>query len=98
MSARGPSATSLLARKHPSPRPSTLDGVALIFTSFTCFVVLLFWIGGSKLLPPTGSWLIEWMRADEYYCFLVPLTLVPVSLLANYLRWFTNSLFLTNEL
>ena len=71
--------------------------VLLLLASFSLWLVLMFWMAGSKLLPPTGSRLIDWMREDEYYAFLVPLTVVPVALLANYVRWFTNSLFLTNE-
>ena len=46
----------------------------------------------SKVLPPTSNWLIEWMRNDKYFCLLVPLVAVPVSLFANYIRWFTLSL------
>ena len=80
----------------PNP-PSKMDGLALLLVSFSVWVVLLFWMAASKMLPPTKSWLVEWMREDEYYCFLVPLTIVPVSLLANYLRWFASSLFQTNE-
>ena len=51
----------------------------------------------AKLQPPgTGHWLLDWMREDEYYSALVPLTLVPVAVLAKYLSWFTNQLFRTN--
>ena len=71
--------------------------VLLLLASSSLWLVLSFWMAGSKLLPPTGIRLIEWMREDEYYSFLVPLTFVPVALLANYIRWFTNSLFLKNE-
>lgn len=57
--------------------------------------LLLYWLVLSKLLPPTGHHLLDWLRDDEYYCVLVPLTL-PVAVLVGYLSWFTNQLFLRN--
>ena len=76
--------------------PSQMDGFILLVASLFLFVALSFWMAASKLLPPTGNSLIDWMRTDDYYCFLVPLSLVPVSLFANYLRWATYSLLSTN--
>ena len=40
----------------------------------------------SKLLPRTGISVLDAVRDDEYYCFLVPLTIVP-TLVAIYLNW-----------
>ena len=82
-----------LGRPVPWPRPLPMDGVVIVIAAAFLFVVLVFWIAVSKMLPPTDSWLIEWMREDEYYCFLVPLSLL-ISLLANYIRWFSESLSL----
>ena len=49
----------------------------------------------SKSIGHTGNWLIDWLREDDYYCLLLPLT-VPVTLVASYLTWFTNKLFQHN--
>ena len=84
-------------RSESAAAMALATSVLLLLASSSLWLVLSFWIAGSKLLPPTGIRLIEWMREDEYYSFLVPLTFVPVALLANYIRWFTNSLFLKNE-
>ena len=70
-----------------------MDGVAIIVAAVTSFFLLAFWMVFSKMLPPTDSRVLEFMRKDEYYCFLVPLS-VAVSLLANYLRWISESLSL----
>ena len=71
-----------------------MDGVAIVLAALSTISFLAFWIVFSKLLPPTDIWIIEFMREDDYYCFLVPLSIVPVSLLANYLRWISLSLAL----
>jgi len=73
------------------------DEFVLVVAGLAACAILFFWIVVSKMLPPTGNALIEAMRVDEYYCILVPLTLLPVSLLANHLRWFSNALFQHNE-
>ena len=92
-----PHSTRRVAIAESAAAMALATSVLLLLASFSLWLVLMFWMAGSKLLPPTGSRLIDWMREDEYYAFLVPLTVVPVALLANYVRWFTNSLFLTNE-
>ena len=72
-----------------------IAGLGLLLGSFVAFVVLGFWIFASNLVPPTGNWLVDWMREDQYYCLLVPLT-VPVTLLFTFCAWFTNMLFQHN--
>ena len=75
------------------------DGLLLLAATAPLIGILLlwlFWLVGSKLMPPSEHPIIGWMQADEYYCILVPLTLLPITLLARYLLWFTNSLFRHN--
>lgn len=79
-------------QRRMTARPSRGDGVLLLVASLTLSAFFLFWMVLSKVLPPTSNWLIEWMRNDQYFCLLVPLVAVPVSLFANYIRWFTLSL------
>ena len=78
------------------PRPSARDGLVLLIVATLVFVVIFFWLAVSKVMRPTGYWLVDWMREDQYYCILVPLSAVPITQLARYLRWFTNSLFRYN--
>ena len=68
--------------------------VWLVF-SLASLLVLFYWLVLSKVLPPTGNRLLDWMRDDYYYCVLVPLTL-PVTVVAMYLSWFTKMLFRHN--
>ena len=63
--------------------------------TFAGFVVLSFWLLLSHFVPPTGNRFLDWLREDQYYCLLVPLT-VPVTLAAAYFTWFTKMLFQRN--
>ena len=58
-------------------------------------VVLSFWLLLSTFVPATGNWFLDWLREDQYYCLLVPLT-VPVTLVASYFTWLFNMLFQRN--
>ena len=73
-------------------RPTKRDGILLIVASFLFTGVMIFWMLVAKLLPPSGLPVFDWMRQDHYYCFLVPIVLIPMSLFANYLRWVSHSL------
>ena len=74
---------------------SFLQGVGLLILSGCSFALLTYWLVISKLMPPTGNAVLDWLRDDYYYCLLVPIT-VPVTVFAGYLSWFTNKLFRHN--
>ena len=78
----------------PAKRPSMARPAAGLLT-FVAFVVLSFWLLLSNFVPPTGNRFLDWLREDQYYCLLVPLT-VPVTLAASYFTWFTKMLFQRN--
>ena len=46
----------------------------------------------SKLLPPSGHALLDWVRADRFYCFLLPLGALPTYLIL-YLNWLSMRIF-----
>ena len=71
------------------------SALALVIGSVLSFAFLLYWLLLSKLLPPTGHWLLDALREDRYYCVLVPLSL-PIALVASYLGWFASKLFRHN--
>ena len=58
-------------------------------------VVLSFWLLLSNFVSATGNRFLDWLREDQYYCLLVPLT-VPVTLVASYFTWLFNMLFQRN--
>jgi phosphatidylinositol N-acetylglucosaminyltransferase subunit Y len=40
----------------------------------------------SKILPRFDVWILDAIKDDEYYCILLPMTIVP-SILVLYLNW-----------
>ena len=66
--------------------------LALVIGSVLSFAFLLYWLLLSKLLPPTGHWLLDALRDDRYYGVLVPLCM-PITLVASYLGWFARKIF-----
>ncbi|KAI9224649.1 phosphatidylinositol N-acetylglucosaminyltransferase subunit Y-domain-containing protein [Blastocladiella britannica] len=49
----------------------------------------------SKLLPPTGYWMLDAIQADHYFCYMVPLTL-PVTVYFVIWNWFGLKLYKHN--
>jgi Phosphatidylinositol N-acetylglucosaminyltransferase subunit Y len=64
-----------------------------VFTSGTA--ALLYAMVISKLLPATGNRVLDAIAADQYYCFLVPLTSVP-AVAAFYFSWMSLKFFRTS--
>ncbi|CAM9122019.1 unnamed protein product [Choristocarpus tenellus] len=70
-------------------------GCVLVILSGVFFVTTLYAIVFSKLMPPTGHRLLDAIREDFHYCFLVPLTIYP-SCAALYMSWASMKLFRHN--
>jgi hypothetical protein len=69
-----------------------LWGYLIVAISCGWFFLMMFNLVGTKLLPETGNRLLDFLRADDYYSILVPLT-IPVALVAIYLNWLGMKLF-----
>lgn len=46
----------------------------------------------SKYLPDTGNVILDWIKYDQYFCYLLPLLVLP-TLAVVYLSWLSLSLF-----
>ena len=60
-------------------------------TTDSCFACR-FLLVGSKVLPPTGNVVLDFLRTDWYYSLLIPLS-VPVTLVAVYANWLALKFF-----
>ena len=67
-------------------------GSLIITMAAIIFIGLFYAMIGSKLLGPTGNYLLDFIRDDEYYCFLLPLML-PVTVIALYCNWVSMKFF-----
>ncbi|KAI9282191.1 phosphatidylinositol N-acetylglucosaminyltransferase subunit Y-domain-containing protein [Sporodiniella umbellata] len=61
---------------EPIPDNTYLYGYGLLLTTFITFFFLIYAIVVSKLLPPSNNKLLDWLRNDEYYCLLLPITAI----------------------
>lgn len=49
----------------------------------------------SKLLPDTGVWLLDAVKHDHYYCYLLP-ACIPATMLFIYINWLSLKFFRHN--
>ncbi len=89
-------------RPHTTPHSNTarrfrtwLGGWVLVLGSLAFMLFSLYAIVVAKLLPPTGWAWLDAVRADQYFCFLVPLTLAPTTVL-GYLNWVAMEFYQAN--
>mmetsp|Transcript_25035 Transcript_25035/g.36953 ORF Transcript_25035/g.36953 Transcript_25035/m.36953 type:complete len:110 (+) Transcript_25035:18-347(+) len=62
---------------------------AVVLAGGVCFTYAAFI---SNVLPETGNPVIDFIRADQYYCYLVPLTVLPTFVII-YLNWLSMRVF-----
>ncbi|CAK9862701.1 unnamed protein product [Sphagnum jensenii] len=83
---------SLAPRSAAPPRVLLWWGITLICIGVLGFCFILYATLLSKLLPPCGVPILDAIRSDWYYSFVVPLT-GPVILVAVYFHWLSMKLF-----
>lgn len=70
-------------------------GYAII--SFSIFIGVFFLYAAviSKCLPDSGIYFLDVVKHDKYFCYLVPLTVLP-TILARYINWLAKQHFEQN--
>ncbi|KAM3339611.1 hypothetical protein P3S68_029480 [Capsicum galapagoense] len=71
---------------------SKAQGVAFLAFGSISFLVFVYVVIVSKLLPPFDNPILAAIQNDRYYCFLVPLTL-PILVVAIYFHWLSMKIF-----
>lgn len=70
----------------PVPKGVGIFG-QLITVAFAIFGILFLYAAViSKLLPDSGIFLIDFIKRDSYFCYLIPLSLIPTYVVV-YLNW-----------
>ncbi|KAI8886213.1 hypothetical protein K501DRAFT_292922 [Backusella circina FSU 941] len=59
-----------------TPDITYLYGYCLLFATFIFFIGCLYAMFGSKYMPDTGIKLLDWIKYDNYYCLLIPITAI----------------------
>ncbi|KAI9319065.1 phosphatidylinositol N-acetylglucosaminyltransferase subunit Y-domain-containing protein [Dichotomocladium elegans] len=58
------------------PDNTYLWGYALIAATAIMFISSMYALIGSKYVPDTNNKILDWIKHDEYYCLLVPITAI----------------------
>ncbi|KAJ1981228.1 hypothetical protein H4R34_002151 [Dimargaris verticillata] len=66
---------SLPLADSSGPDTTQAWGYALLLATFCFFALGLYTVVISKFMPATGNRILDAIRQDQYYCFLLPLTL-----------------------
>ncbi|CDW91647.1 UNKNOWN [Stylonychia lemnae] len=79
--------------KYMSNQTDGILGVIFIVAAGIIFSLSLysFWIS-KFFMPYTGNKVLDWIKDDEYYCFLIPATLVN-ALIMTYFNWLAMKYF-----
>lgn len=79
--------------KYQSNETDGILGIALILIGALLFIWMAYAYFISKyFMPYTGHKLLDWIKDDDYYCCLVPSTLV-VFFLFTYINWISMKYF-----
>ncbi|KAI3635947.1 hypothetical protein MIR68_006012 [Amoeboaphelidium protococcarum] len=84
--------------KHNSTVDSGLTwtyGILLLLATYVYFAISMYAIVISKFMPYTGNKLLDAIKDDHYYCYLVPIT-IPVTLAAIVMNWMGMKFFRHN--
>lgn len=85
----------LTHQKYQDYEHTIMWGHLTILFTFISFIILTFWMFGSKFLPVTGNPIIDFMREDYHYCTVIPL-LYPVFFIFIYKNWSAMKAFRHN--
>lgn len=78
-----------------SNRNLSIISYALVFGSSLFGVCFLYGAVLSKHIPQTNIYILDQMKKDAYFCYLIPLLIVPTYIVI-YLNWLSMKLFQHN--
>ncbi|ORY05858.1 hypothetical protein K493DRAFT_192505, partial [Basidiobolus meristosporus CBS 931.73] len=77
------------------PDSTQFWGYVLLIATYVLFVLFMYAIVVSKLMPYTGNKYLDWIKEDTYYCLLIPVTWF-VSVYAVFWNWMGMKFFRHN--
>jgi hypothetical protein len=89
---------SLGLRTTHAAQYSSFDGVMGVFLIVSaCFCGSVYFYAAilSKFLPHTGNVYLDAVKDDDYYCYLIPLSIIPTYIIV-YLNWACMKLYESN--
>ena len=85
------------SKKPICSSPLTIEIKAYGVIILTCILVFTYVYAAfiSPFVPATGYWLVDEMKNDNYYCYLIPIMILPTYIVI-YLNWLSLRVFESN--
>jgi hypothetical protein len=81
---------------HIKPSKNLYLACNLVAISIIAGILYIYAAFVSKLLPDTGYWILDFIKHDYYYCYLVPLLLLPTYAVI-WLNWIASQIYEHNK-
>jgi phosphatidylinositol glycan anchor class Y biosynthesis protein len=75
--------------------PNIYVAYALLFTSLFIGIFFTYAAFISKLIPDTGIFILDFFKRDYYFCYLIPLMILPTYIVV-YINWLAMNFFANN--
>jgi hypothetical protein len=76
-------------------QPNLCVAYGILIASLFFGVIFIYSAFLSKLIPDTGIFVIDFMKNDYYFCYLLPLMLLPTYIVV-YINWLAMKFFKNN--
>lgn len=76
-------------------QPNLCVAYGILITSLFVGVLFIYSAFLSKLMPDTGIFVVDFMKRDYYFCYLLPLMLLPTYIVV-YINWLAMKFFKNN--
>ena len=76
-------------------KPNLCVAYTLLFISIFIGVVFTYAAFISKLMPDTGISVLDFLKRDYYFCYLIPLMMLPMYIVV-YINWLSMKFFKNN--
>ena len=75
--------------------PNLCVAYSLVFLSIFIFILFIYAAFASKLMPDTNIYILDFIKYDYYFCYLIPLMLLPTYIVV-YINWLAMKFFKNN--
>lgn len=76
-------------------KPNLHIAYSIFYSSIFVGIVFLYAAFISKIMPDTGIYFLDFMKMDYYFCYLIPLMVLPTYIVI-YINWLAMKLFLAS--
>ncbi|OUM57696.1 hypothetical protein PIROE2DRAFT_28297, partial [Piromyces sp. E2] len=77
------------------PTSTHMAGWVLLFITYCVFVMGMYSVVFSRFMADTGNPVLDGIKNDNYYCYLIPLLIVIIYLFI-FVNWFSMKFFRHN--